>query len=74
VLNRATQQRWQLVATALAAPADEAPLSLLIDAAPRGSLSFTPQAVLWRDAQGLVWRAAIAPSLLREWQEALARW
>lgn len=73
-LNRATQARWQLVATALAAPADEAPLSLLIDAAPRGSLSFTPQAVLWRDAQGLVWRATAEPSQLREWQEALARW
>ena len=73
-LNLATQARWQLVATALAAPADEAPLSLLIDAAPRGSLSFTPQAVLWRDAQGLVWRAPAEPSQLREWQEALARW
>ncbi len=71
-LNRATQGRWQLVATALAAPADE--LTLLIDGQARGSLSFAPQAVLWRDANGLVWRAPVAPETLREWQEALARW
>jgi hypothetical protein len=73
-LDRATQGRWQLVATALAAPADGASLVLLIDDRPRGSLSFAPQAVLWRDANGLIWRAAVAADTLREWQEAIAGW
>ncbi|MDP1691661.1 MAG: hypothetical protein Q8L49_06880 [Burkholderiaceae bacterium] len=71
-LDRATQGRWQLVATALAAPT--ADMTLLIDGQVRGSLSFAPQAVLWRDANGLIWRAPVAPETLREWQDALARW
>ena len=73
-LDRATRGRWQLVGTALAAPADGASLVLLIDDRPRGSLSFAPQAVQWRDANGLIWRAAVATETLREWQEAIAGW
>ena len=73
-LGLATQGRWQLVATALAAPAEEASMVLLIDDRSHGSLSFASQAVLWRDAGGLVWRAPVAGETLREWQEAIAGW
>jgi hypothetical protein len=69
---RATQGRWQAVASG-AAGAEAAPL-LLIDAAPRGSFAFEPQALVWREAGGATWRAPIDAETLRRWQETLARW
>ncbi len=74
-LARATEGRWQAAAPASAAGGGEtAPLTLLIDGATRGSLGFEPQAVLWRDADGAVWRAPATPAQRRAWQEAVARW
>jgi hypothetical protein len=69
---RATQGRWQAVASG-AAGAEAAPL-LLIDAAPRGSFAFEPQALVWREAGGATWRAPIDAETLRRWQETLDRW
>ena len=73
-LVQATQGRWQTAAPGSASGAESEPMTLLIDGAPRGSLSFEPQAVVWRDANGAAWRAPIAAETLRGWQEALARW
>ncbi len=69
-----TQGRWQLATGASDRSGAAAPLTLLIDGTPRGTLSFEPQALLWRDASGAAWRAPIEPKPLREWQEAIARW
>ena len=69
-LNRATQGRWQRAAGAAPTPA----LTLLIDGAARGSIGFEPQAVVWRDASGSLWRAAVAPETWGELQAATARW
>ena len=63
-----------MAAPGSASGAESEPITLLINGAPRGSLSFEPQAVVWRDANGAAWRAAIAAETLRGWQEALARW
>ena len=73
-LARATQGRWQLAATGSSSGAEGPTLALLIDGASRGSLAFEPLAVVWRDANGVAWRAPIAAETLREWQAALARW
>ena len=73
-VQRATQGRWQLAATASATGAESEPIALLIDGVPRGSLAFEPQAVVWRDAGGVAWRAPIAAATLRAWQEAQTRW
>ena len=69
-LNRATQGRWQRAAGAAPTPA----LTLLIDGAARGSIGFEPQAVVWRDASGSLWRAAVAPETWGELRAATARW
>lgn len=69
-----TQGRWQRAGTGSVDAVDEAAVALVIDGASRGSLSFEPQAVLWRDANGVAWRAPVAAQTLRAWQEALARW
>ena len=69
---RATQGRWQAVASG-AAGVEAAPL-LLIDAAPRGSFAFEPQALVWRDPGGVTWRAPIDAETLRRWQASLAGW
>jgi hypothetical protein len=73
-LARATQGRWQPAAMGLATGTEGPPLTLLIDGTTRGHISFEPQAVVWRDANGTAWRAPIAAEALRAWQEALARW
>jgi hypothetical protein len=70
-LARATQGRWQ---PAAASAAEGASVALLIDGALRAALAFEPQALVWREANGAVWRVSVEPALLREWQEALARW
>jgi hypothetical protein len=66
----ATEGRWQ----ATSPGADSASVTLLIDGAPRGSLRFEAQALLWRDANGAAWRAPLAPDALRALQEPVARW
>ena len=76
-LARGTQGRWQPAAGTGGtggSSAEAAAITLLIDGVPRGTLSFEPRALVWREASGAVWRAPVEPSLLREWQEALARW
>lgn len=73
-LARATQGRWQLATAGSSSGAEGPTLALLIDGASRGSLAFEPLAVVWRDANGVAWRAPIAAETLREWQAALARW
>jgi hypothetical protein len=72
---------WQAVAAATeglwqAAPAgaDSVSMTLVIDGAPRGGLGFEAQALIWRDANGLAWRAPLAPDALRALQEPIARW
>ena len=74
VVQRGTQGRWQLAATGPAGGAESGAMTLLIDGAARGSLAFEPQAVVWRDAGGVAWRAPIAAPTLRAWQEAQTRW
>ena len=74
VVQRGTHGRWQLAATGSATGAESDPIALLIDGAPRGSLAFEPQGIVWRDANGVAWRAAITAQTLRAWQEALAGW
>jgi len=69
-LMSATEGRWLRAASVSEAVAVE----LLIDGLPRGNLVFEPQAVVWRDANGLVWRAPVAAETVREWQGAIARW
>ncbi len=69
-LAAATEGRWQ----AASAGADSASVTLMIDGTPRGSLGFEAQAVIWRDANGVTWRAALAPDALRALQEPIARW
>ena len=71
-LARGTQGRWQPAPSTAGSGAEA--VALLIDGALRGTLAFEPQALVWREASGAVWRAPVEPSLLREWQEALARW
>jgi hypothetical protein len=73
-LVRATQGRWRVVATASPGTPEDPSLVLLIHGAPRGSLGFEPQALVWRGADGVAWRAPMPPETLREWQAALARW
>jgi hypothetical protein len=73
-LARSTQGRWLPVAPGSASGAESEALTLLIDDAPRGSVSFEPQAVVWRDASGVAWRAPIAAPTSRAWQEAVTRW
>jgi len=73
-LVRGTQGRWQPVANNSTSGAESEPITLLIDGTPRGSLSFEPQALVWRDAGGTAWRAPIAAPTLRGWQEAITRW
>lgn len=66
----ATEGRWQ----AATPGADSASVTLVIDGAPRGSLGFEAQGLVWRDANGAAWRAALAPDALRALQEPVARW
>lgn len=73
-LARATQGRWQPAAATAATGVEGPPLVLLIDGAPRGSLGFEPLALVWRDADGMAWRAPVASGTLRDWQETIARW
>ena len=73
-LARGTAGRWQPAASAAASGAESEPITLLIDGAPRGSLSFEPQALVWRDAGGAAWRAPVPASTLRSWQEAITHW
>jgi hypothetical protein len=73
-LARSTQGRWQLAAPGSFSGAESEALTLLIDAEPRGRVSFEPRAVVWRDADGVAWRAPIAASTIRAWQEAVMRW
>lgn len=73
-LVRATQGRWQAAAPGAASGAESEPLSLLIDGAVYGTLSFEPQALVWRDAAGVTWRAPVPAPTLRGWQEAFALW
>ncbi len=73
-VQAATQGRWQGAAPGPASGPDSPAITLLIDGAPRGSLAFEPQALVWRDANGVAWRAPIGAATLRAWQEALARW
>jgi len=74
ILVRMTQERWQPAALGAATGAETPPLTLLIDGATRGQISFEPQAVIWRDANGTAWRAPMAPEALRGLQEATAGW
>lgn len=69
-LAAATEGRWQAASTG----AESASVTLTIDGAPRGSLGFEAQALIWRDANGVMWRAALAPDALRDLQERVARW
>jgi hypothetical protein len=73
-LARGTQGRWQVAAVGSASGVETEALTLLIDGTPRGSISFEPQALVWRDADGVAWRASIAAPALRGWQEAVTRW
>ncbi len=73
-LVRSTQERWQPAALGSATGAEAPPLTLLIDGATRGQISFEPQAVVWRDANGTAWRAPMAAEALRGLQEATAGW
>jgi len=73
-LVRTTQERWRPAALGAATGAETPPLTLLIDGATRGQISFEPQAVVWRDANGTAWRAPMAPEALRGLQEATAGW
>jgi hypothetical protein len=73
-LVRESNGRWQRVGAGAGGGAESAPITLLIDGVPRGSVSFEPQAVIWRDASGAMWRAPIAADASRAWQEAVARW
>ncbi|MES2959895.1 MAG: hypothetical protein V4792_17025 [Pseudomonadota bacterium] len=69
---RATQGRWQTVASG--ADGVEPASLLMIDTAPRGSFVFEPQALVWREAGGAMWRAPIDAETLRRWQASLAHW
>jgi hypothetical protein len=73
-LVRTTDERWQPAALGAATGAEPPPLTLLIDGATRGQISFEPQAVVWRDANGTAWRAPMAPEALRGLQQATAGW
>jgi hypothetical protein len=73
-LVRTTDERWQPAALGAATGAEAPPLTLLIDGATRGQISFEPQAVVWRDANGTAWRAPMAPEALRGLQQATAGW
>jgi len=73
-LVRGSESRWQGGAAGAGSGAESVPTTLLIDGAPRGSISFEAQAVIWRDASGALWRAPIAADTSRAWQEAVARW
>lgn len=73
-LARSTQGRWLPVAPGSVSGTESEALTLLIDAAPRGRVSFEPQAVVWRDAGGVAWRAPVAASTIRAWQEVVMRW
>ena len=73
-LSRATQGRWQREPARQAGAGDATPVTLLIDGAVRGSLGFEPQAAVWRDAAGTLWRAPLAADTARELQAAVARW
>lgn len=73
-LVRSTQERWQPATPGAATGAETPPLTLLIDGATRGQISFEPQVVVWRDANGTAWRAPMAAEALRGLQEAAARW
>jgi hypothetical protein len=73
-LVRSTQERWQPAALGAATGAEAPPLTLLIDGATRGQISFEPQAAVWRDANGTAWRAPMAPEALRGLQQATAGW
>lgn len=73
-LAESTQGRWQPVVGTSGGRGEPSAVTLLIDGTPRGTLSFEPQALLWRDANGAGWRAAIEPSQVREWRELMARW
>jgi hypothetical protein len=73
-LVRSTDERWQPAALGAATGAEAPPLTLLIDGATRGQISFEPQAVVWRDANGTAWRAPMAPEALRGLQQATAGW
>jgi hypothetical protein len=74
IMVRTTQERWQPAALGSATGAEAPPLTLLIDGATRGQISFEPRAVVWRDANGTAWRAPMAPEALRGLQEATAGW
>ena len=69
-LQGATGGRWQRAAGGSA----RVGLTLLIDGAPGGSIAFEPQAIIWTDASGSVWRAPLGTGELRALQETQARW
>jgi len=69
-----TRGRWQRAVPGATSVAESMSITLLIDGAPRGSVGFEPQALIWRDASGEVWRAPVAAETSRAWQEAVARW
>jgi hypothetical protein len=73
-LVRESNGRWQRGGAGAGSGAESAPITLLIDGAPRGSVGFEPQAVIWRDASGAMWRAPIAADTSSAWREAVARW
>lgn len=69
-----TRGRWQRVQAGTASGEPES-LTLVIDGAPRGHLSFETEAVVWRDGgSGAAWRAPLATETLRAWREAFERW
>ena len=73
-LARATQGAWQRAAHGTPGQTEGAPVVLVIDGAPRGSLAFEPNHLVWREPGGQAWRAPVAADTLRDWQEAVRRW
>ena len=74
VLARATQGAWQRAAQGTHSDIDGVLVVLVIDGAPRGSLVFEPNHVVWREPGGQAWRAPVAADTLRDWREAVRRW
>lgn len=71
-LQAATEGRWQVaVSTASSTPGS---VALRIDGRAQGEIQFEAQALVWRDAAGSVYRAALPESSVRELQEAVTRW
>ena len=71
-LQAATEGRWQ-VARPTGSPT-RGSVVLLIDGRAQGEIHFEAQALVWRDAAGAAYRAALPEPTVRELQEVAAGW